>query len=207
MRKVFLPLVTAMAMFVLAGCPTQDPYQRARTAISIARTITAMSETGMVAADKAVTTSCNSKICIKVGKPESPEYKACMLKNHGTDPVFVTCYAKMKKAKEIYGKALPVVNSGWNLGDTAVNLAEAIAKAKESGDMKKLEAICLQLDSKKGAVYQACMQGKPVGKADWSAVLKASACMGANILAAIPAEYQKYIAALEAILRGYGCSK
>ena len=203
--KRYIPIFAWVLL--LAACPSKDPYQNVRTAINIARTVTAMTGTGIAAADAAVTTGCNSNVCIKVDPTKGAKYDECMKQDHSKNPEFIACYdkSKMPLVLKVWSKAQPIASSTWDAGDASVNLAEAIKKAKDGGDTKALEALCLKLDPDKGDIYKKCLEGQPVGKADWQSMLKTGACLVANILSAMPADYAKYIAALEAMLRTYGC--
>lgn len=195
-------VITAMTV-LLAGCPQTNPYQTARTTITIARTTLRVANTGFMAYEQTHRRSCNDKICSKLHPNKtSAEYKDCMAKDHSAVPEWKTCYGKMAQAVPIFTKSMTLGNALLDEATSAVDLAEELDKIKT--DKKKLEEACLKIDPSKGDEYKKCIAGQTPKKADWYAVLKGGACVVYHALDFFPEKYLKYILPVRVLLNGLG---
>jgi hypothetical protein len=204
MKKFILAVLFA---FVLTACPqTTDPYQVARSTITIVRTTATVAHSAFMAADSAKQRECSNVVCIKLDPDKGNKYTTCMGEPHDADPTFALCYKKMKDARILVDKSFALSNAMCNESTEAVNLAEQLAKIKD--DKAKLEIVCAKLDPTKGTEYAKCIDGLPVEKADWNKVLIVGACVAYHALDFVPVEYAKYITPVRAVLNSFGgCTK
>ena len=209
-RITLLALPFLLMTMTAASCPPpnpenpKDPYQTARTTITIMQTTL---ETGKLMFDgvaSGMKIDCTEKLCVKLHPDKtSAAYQACLGADHSAVQEFKQCYK--------IGAAVPWVEAGVKIGvegcktaREAVQLAADLAQAR--ADKKKIEEICLQVDPTKGDQYQLCIAGKPVAKADYTAVLKKSACLAYESFKLVPADpkYDLYINAVRFWLKSYG---
>jgi hypothetical protein len=231
MMKRFSSVAVPLVALMLASCPTpnpntpQDPYQTARTTISIMQTTL---ETGKLLFDgvaSAMKTNCTVQLCTKLyPDTTSQQYKDCLIADNSVNADFKKCYT--------VGAAVPWVEAGVRIGVAgcqtareAVQLSADLATVREdkklkaacaSGDQaacteynKRVDVICTKIDPTKGDEYKACVAGKPVAKADYTGILQKTACLAYESFKLVPVnpKYDLYINGIKMWLKGYGnCS-
>lgn len=208
MRGTKVGLFAVLAVFALTACPKQqDPFFVAKTTIAGARAAITLTDVGFAKAAQVKSAQCADSICIKVDPDKGDRYKACMLEDQGTKPEYQTCYKGMKEATAAWEKGKVVGVATCNAADDAVKLAQKIYIAKQSGNPEALAKACSEVDPTKGAAYEACLKGDPVGLLDWLAIIKSGLCVAAKALAFVPAAYDVYTKPVVALFESYGCKK
>jgi len=193
--------------FGLTACPTtSDPYQVARSTITVVRTTTVVAHTAFLMASTEQQRVCNHTVCIKLDPDKGIKYNECMGQPHDTDVTYITCYKKMGDAKLLVDKSYTLAIALCNEAAEAVTLAQQLAQIKN--DKTKLEEVCAKVDPTKGEEYKKCIAGQPIAKADWYAVLQGGACVVYHALDFVPVEYAKYTTPVRAVMNSFGgCTK
>jgi len=221
-------LALLIPFLIMTACPPpnpatpQDPYRTARTAVTIMQTTLS---TGKLAFDGVVAlikNECTVQTCsAQISDTTSAAYQACLVADHTAEAKFKSCFK--------IGDAVPWVEAGVKIGQegckttlSAIQLAADLAQVRDDkklrsacdgGDQaacteyqKRVKAICLTVDPTQGEQYQLCVAGKPVAKADYTAMLKNTACLAYAAFKLVPADprIDPYIKGVSAWLKGYG---
>lgn len=226
------PILAAPLLFcLLASCPKvdpqapKDPYETARFSVTVMRATIQNAKFGFDSVVTIVRQTCTVQVCAKqFPDTSSQQYKDCMLADHSQEADYKKC-DQISPVVPYVEVAVKIALQGCDTATEAIQLAASLKRVREDkklrsacdgGDQdacaeyqKRVEAICLQVDPTKGTEYQDCVAGKPVAKADWSGVLKRSACLAYEAFALVPAnpKYDLYINAVRLWLKGYGGCK
>lgn len=225
MKRNLWLIIPAIMLF---GCPPpnpsspSDPYQKARTTISIMRTTLSAGKLAFDGVASTMKSTCTTQLCAKLNPDTTSQaYLNCMSADHSANVDFKACYK--------VGAAVPWVDAGVKIGlegcdaaDAAVQLSASLAVVREDKKLKekcsngdadackeyerRVDQLCQQVDPTKGDQYKLCITGKPVAKADYTGILKTSACMAYASLKLVPAnpKYDLYINAVRSWLQIYG---
>lgn len=229
MKRVTLLAVPILLFSLTASsCPppnTQqpdDPYAKARFVISIMKITVTTAKTGFDGVAAAVEQGCVVKLCTKLyPDATSQQHQDCLQQDHSASAEYKKC-DKITPVKPLVDMGVKIVLQGCDTSTEAVQLAASLAQVREDkklrsacikGDkdacaeyQKRVEVICITVDPTKGTEYQNCVQGKPVAKADYTAMLKSTACLAYESFKPIPAnpKYDLWINGVRAWLKGYG---
>lgn len=223
---LMLPLLVLMTQG--ASCPPpdpsqpQDPYAVAKFTINIMHGTIKALKVGFDAVASAQKDQCTEQLCRKLHPDVTkPEYRVCLTADHSTVAEFQKCWS-LGQVKPWVDKGVVIGLEACSAAKDAVALAAQLAAVRENkqlkeacagGDQKacdqynkQVDKICSIVDPLKGDAYKACVEGKPVGKADWQSMLKRGACLTYAALLAVPANPKSdlYINAAKMWLKAYG---
>jgi len=130
----------------------QTKYQRAKAGISMGRTIITGAYAIWLGVENQYQQKCVQQVCGKLyPDASSVAQQTCLTSDLTTVPEtktpYAACYGTMSKAKEIVGKAVPILLSTLDSATAALSLKEQLDAIKN--DKKKLEAACVKVDPKR----------------------------------------------------------
>jgi len=227
-RITLLAIPPLLFCLVAASCPPpspeqpKDPYRTARFTITIVKTTVLTAKLGFDGVALAVKQDCTVKLCAK-RHPDTTvqQYQDCLLQDHSKDAEYLKCDRISLVAPYVVA-GTDIMLQGCATATEAVQLTADLAAVRNDkklksacagGDQKacdehdkRVEAICAKVDPTKSDQYKLCIVGKPVAKADWSGVLKKSACIAHASFVLIPSnpKYDVYISAVRLWLKSYG---
>lgn len=218
MRKVTLLSVIIAALFLL-GCPPPNPdnpkskYAPGYTTVTMGKLVIKTAHTGFKSYVSVKQNECSDVVCAKLHPDKtSAEYRACMAEDHSGVAEYKACYGKLGEVEKIIDKAVPlalsILGDVKEVLDLAVDYEVAKEAAKRADDPDKLKEFCATVyPAKAGDEYEKCLQGKPLKKLDWVAILSGRACTVYYALAFVPDPYTKYTDPVRMWFKGYGDCK
>jgi len=217
MRK--LTFLSAVLSLFLLGCPPPNPdnpkdkYAPGFTTVTMGKLVVQTAYTGFKSYVSVKQNECNDVVCAKLHpNKESEAYKSCMAEDHSGVSEFKVCYGKLGDVEKIIDKSVPLALSLLNdvkeVLELAVDYEVAKEAAKKAEDPEKLKSFCGTVyPAKAGDEYEKCLQGKPLKRLDWVALLSGRACTVYYALAFVPKPYNKYTDPVRMWFKGYGNCK